>query len=164
MASNKTGNRFPVWKKVQLGLSTSHYAYLESLKGAGFVVSDPGETALGYLKLLHGVPALNLVKISLKDLGNEPGATCEQVSRSFEKNRLELCPLEVGPALRQQYADQRFGEILNVPMSAIPGFWADLRLWQIGHDKEGKWLDARGVMNDKLNAWAHKRDWVLWQR
>lgn len=156
--------RFPVWKSVQMGRSTSHYAYQQAMKNDGYLLCGAAESVISYMVPPSGEPSIDLVRAYLKDFGLMPGATRQQILGSFDKNRLDLCPLEVGPALRLQYGEQPFGEKMILPMMPIPGFWADLRVWVVGHDGDGKWLDSRAVAGEQMHAWAHKSSWLLRQR
>ena len=62
---------------------------------------------------------INLIRISVKDLGFPKGATATEIYKKAQKFGLELCPAEVGPQLRLQYKDQPKGEYITVGMKPI---------------------------------------------
>ena len=62
---------------------------------------------------------LNLVRISVKDLGFPNGATTDEIYEKAKKLGLELCPAEVGPQLRLQQLDQSNGDWFYVGMKQI---------------------------------------------
>lgn len=75
---------------------------------------------------------INLVRISVKDLGFPKGATATEIYKKAQKLGLELCPVEVGPQLRLQYKDQPKGECVAVGMKPItnPGGSLVFLVWR----------------------------------
>ena len=59
--------------------------------------------------------------LSVKELGFNDGAYYKDICTKALELGLELCPAEVGPALRLVYKDQSRGEWLRIAMEAITG-------------------------------------------
>ncbi|MDP6651604.1 MAG: hypothetical protein QGF90_05780 [Gammaproteobacteria bacterium] len=65
---------------------------------------------------------LDLVRLTVRDLGFPDGATTEEIYQKADELGLELCPAEAGPQLRlQEDTEQRLGTYLNIAMEQIPG-------------------------------------------
>jgi hypothetical protein len=62
---------------------------------------------------------VDLVKMTVAELGFEDGALHADICAEALKLALELCPAEVGPALRLQYGDQLDGERLRIGMRPL---------------------------------------------
>ncbi len=62
---------------------------------------------------------LNLVKISVKDLGFADHISTDEIYEKAQKLGLELCPAEVGPQLRLKYKDQSDGNFYKIGMKPI---------------------------------------------
>ena len=60
--------------------------------------------------------------------------------RAMSISEVILCPNEVGPQLRLQYADQPKGEWLRIAMEAITASDGYRRLFSVGHDGGDLWL------------------------
>ncbi len=62
---------------------------------------------------------LDLVVLSVKEIGFDSGARYEEICAAVIALGLELCPAEVGPALRIAYKDQDGREVLHIAMEPI---------------------------------------------
>jgi len=85
---------------------------------------------------------VDLVVVSVAELGFPKGATLRDIYATAKKRGLELCPNEVGPQLRLQYKDQPKDEWLIVGMEPITDSDGDLDLFSVGHFSDGLWLDT----------------------
>ena len=65
---------------------------------------------------------------------------------------LELCPPDVGPHLRLDYADQPSGERLYVAMKPITASDGEPRIFVVGYNSAGLSLDAARARPD--DKWA----------
>jgi hypothetical protein len=105
---------------------------------------------------------LDLVVVSVAELGFPDGATLKDIYAKAKTFDLELCPCEVGPQLRLQYMDQPNGEWLLVAMEPITDSDGDPRVFDVGRGGRGRWLRARygypGIV------WSGSSRWVFVRR
>ncbi len=87
---------------------------------------------------------INLVRLSVADLGFPSGASTEQIYQAAEKLSLELCPPEVGPHLRLQYEDQPKGEYIAIAMKPIMTD-GSLCVFAVRRHDGGLWLHSNGA-------------------
>jgi hypothetical protein len=82
---------------------------------------------------------LNLIRLTVKDLGFSNSATTQEIYHRAEELDLELCPAETGPNLRLNYLDQPSGEYFRIAMKQIDalGFSCVFSLFRIA---DGLWL------------------------
>ena len=130
----------PVWKSVQLGTHPSVDELRETLTDAGINVSNWANDILGKVEVASEPQEVNLVIATVAELGFPDGATREQIYTRALELGLELCPAEVGPALRLQYADQPEGEWLRIAMEPIAHSDGHLRVFRVAPGSDGLWL------------------------
>jgi len=132
--------QFKIWKTITLGLhtSTEYYKILnKDYKGL------PGRYLNWILRKIlisQEVMEVDLVIITGQEMGFE-----ESVSRTAICDRaielgLQKCPDEVGPALRNQYLDQPYGEWLVIGMDPITYHNGGLYLLSVGSNISGLWF------------------------
>ena len=85
---------------------------------------------------------VDMIRLTVADLGFPNGATKEQIYKRKEELGLDLCPAEVGPNYRLQYADQPIGEYVYVGMEPILGTGGDPRVFSVGRGGGGSWLGS----------------------
>ena len=107
----------------------SDYAQ-EMMKSPDFTTSKKPEQA-------------NLVRLKVKDLGFESGATLEQIYAKAEELGLELCPPEVGPHLRLELGDQPEGEYFCVSTKQISDSGGRPSVFRLDRDADERWLYGR---------------------
>lgn len=112
---------------------------------------------------------VSTVRLRVVDLGFPEGALTREIigserdrdlfgnSAPFTGGRgnqlgLELCPPDVGPHLRLEYADQPSGERLYVAMKPITASDGEPRIFVVAHDSAGLSLDAARARSD--DKWA----------
>ncbi|MBP9822505.1 MAG: hypothetical protein KBC81_03650 [Candidatus Pacebacteria bacterium] len=110
---------FPVWKTVVLGLVKSQKNYRMALRKAGYEISGWGEKVLKRTTVSPVELELDLVAVTVEELGLEIGAHRDVACAKALELGLQLCPAEVGPALRLLYRDQPRGELLRIGMRAV---------------------------------------------
>ena len=135
--------QFPVWKTVKLGIGlTTADDFRTAIKQAGFRIGDWANDILGKpaFTVSEVEMELDLVNISVAELGFENGATRKEVYDRAIELGLALCPNEVGPQLRLQYKDQPRGEWFIVAMEPISDSVGDLEVFFLAHRVGGLWL------------------------
>ena len=83
---------------------------------------------------------IDLVRLTVEDLGFLKNATYEQIVQRAKELGLELCPAEVGPHYRLQYTDQPMNEWVYVGMRPISGADGGSRVFRVERDDDGMWL------------------------
>lgn len=138
---------FPTWKTIKLGtgLKTAD-DFRKAIEAAGMKIGDWGNGFIGKPVFTASDTAMDveLVNVSVAELGFADGATLLDIQAKADKLGLDPCPAEVGPQLRLQYADQPKGEWLIIAMKPIAGSRGRLRVFRVGHDGGGRWLDGYG--------------------
>ena len=133
---------FPTWRKVQIGLLRKVESYRQLLADDGFKISDYASKVLNKMKLVKVLTTLELVIVSVAELDFTEGATFAQIVERARQLGLELCPTEVGPALRSAYKDQPKEEWLRIAMEPVTGSVGNLFVFGVGHDGGDLWLYA----------------------
>jgi len=136
---------FLTWKTVKLGTGLkSADDFREALRQAGCQISDRGNDILGQpafaASLAKEETDLDLVLVSVADLGFKNGATRDQIYAQARELGLETVPPEVGPQLRLQYKDQPLNEWILVAMEPVADSDGRLRVFSVELDDSGLWL------------------------
>ncbi len=105
---------------------------------------------------------IELVKISVEELGFKDGATRKYIYAKALSLGLELCPAEVGPALRVAYTDQLKGEYLLIGMEPITDSFGDPFVFSVNHYGGGLWLGTDDGEPDDF--WYGYSQWVFRRR
>ena len=133
---------FPIFRTITLGTYRSVKDLRKALEDGGYCVSSWASDILGQraFRLAKKETEVNLVKTTVRDLGFPEGATYEDICNKAKEAGLNLCPAEVGSALRYQYADQPRDEWLTVAMETIADADGGPRLFHVAHDDVGRRL------------------------
>ncbi len=163
-------NFFKVWKTINLSMGPKNaYDFRRAIKAKGMKISDYADNLLEnlqfdeFLKKVKLTPAgvsvkeanVDLVVVSVADLGFKDGARCRQIYDRAEELGLKLCPPEVGPQLCLQYSFQPKHECLIVGMKPNNGG----RFFGLEHDNYGLWLC--GVCGRPNYFWAGNRRFIF---
>lgn len=154
---------FRTWKTIKLGLHRSPKDYRKAIKSAGMEISGWGNDILNKTTCFQEEVEVDLVVLSVAELGFEDGATYRNICARASELGLNLCPNELGPALREQYPDQPRGEWLIVAMDAVSDSDGYLRLFRVGHDGRGR-RDLFGVNGYPGCFWRADRRVVFLRR
>lgn len=134
---------FKVWKTIRLGtgLETAE-DFRESLEINGMKIGNWASDILGKPEFTVATKEtkVNLVVVTVEQLGFKNGATREQIYTRAKELGLELCPPEVGPQLRLQYKDQPINERLVIATEPICGSDGYFKLFGVECDCGGLWL------------------------
>ena len=135
----KSAAEIRIWKTITLGEYREPNAVRSALDhspcpiGLGDSVDEAiGRPAFPFTKTKLEV---DLVVISLADLGfPEDGASILDVYKRASAIGLELCPADLGPALRLIYLDQPRGEFLHIAMRPVALYNGELVDFTLGND------------------------------
>lgn len=86
---------------------------------------------------------VDLVVLTPRDLGLTGYPTTTEVFEAAKAQGYELCPADVGPALRVAYTDQPLNEWLSIAMEPITGSDGFPFVFRVARDSDGSWLYAR---------------------
>ena len=120
--SAKVAADIPAWKTLVLGTYRNGMTIRDALDEARCAVGDSADEILGRPAFTVSAAHTNvdLVVVSVSELGfGDAGASIATIYARATALGLDLCPAEVGPLLRLQYADQPLGEFLRVAMRPI---------------------------------------------
>ena len=153
--------KFPTWRTITLGTHKSASALLTALGSTGYRVSDWARDLMNQsaFTLAKKKVEVNLVRVTVKELGFPKGATRKEIYDRAAELGLKLCPAEVGPALRLAYTDQPMGEWLLIAMNPITDSGGFPRLFRVDHDRDGLWLHTR--WSDPVYVWNPGDEFVF---
>ena len=83
---------------------------------------------------------VDTVRVKVQDLGFSGYPTTDQIYQRVQELGLELCPAEVGPNYRLQYADQPLGEWFSIGMKQIAGSDGNPTVFGLERRGGGLWL------------------------
>jgi len=153
---------FNLWRTIKLGtgLMTAD-DFRRALKAAGHGIGDWANYILGQRAFTASTKEteVDLVMVSVSELGFPNGATRQEIYRKAQKLGLMLCSPEVGPQLRLQYPDQPLNQWLLIGMEPIAGSVGYLRVFSVGRLDDGSWLSSN--FGDADNFWDGDSLWVF---
>ena len=157
-------NNFQIWKTIKLGTCSSADVLSQALQVGDFRIGDRGKDILGKpaFKVSPKETSIELVNISVAELGFKDGATRKDIYERAISLGLELCPNEVGPQLRLQYKDQPGGEWLRIAMEPIAGSNGDLYVFDVALIDGGLWVF--GYYGNPGSFWYGLNRWVFARR
>lgn len=129
-----------VWKTIEIGIYKDSMALRKALKESRVLINDWVGGILSGMELSKTKESIDLVVLSVDELGFPKGALYQDILKAAKKEGLELCPAEVGPQLRLQYLDQPKDEWLLIAMEPIKDSAGDLALLHLKHRIDGFWL------------------------
>jgi hypothetical protein len=142
MAVNVSGRK--VWT-VRLGTDLkSGRDFCSALEKNRFLIGKAArdmlkqEAFIGVIKETE----VELVALSVAELGLENGSEYQQICARGLELGYELCPAEVGPRFRLQYPDLLRSEAFTFAMKAIEDSEGELRIFSVGHSRDGQALDG----------------------
>ncbi len=93
-----------------------------------------------YTKLKGTVEKLDLVRLSVADLGFASGATTKEIFERANMYGLELCPPETGPYQRLEDRDQPLNDWYRIGMEPVTDSDGDPLVFYCERDDDGLWL------------------------
>ncbi|MFZ2556178.1 MAG: hypothetical protein WAZ27_04580 [Minisyncoccia bacterium] len=139
-AATTTPREFSVWKTVKLGTCKTPDEYRKALKKGSYRIGDWGNDILGKTPCAEEEQEVDLINLTVGELGFGKGASYKDICARAVELGLELCPAEVGPALRLSYKDQPRGEWVVIAMEAITDRDGGLRVFDVDHGGDELWL------------------------
>ena len=154
-----------VWKTIKLGTGLKNADdFRKAIKDCGMEIGDWANDIIGKPEFAvitkeTEETEVDLVKITVAELGFKDGAQRDQIYGRAKELGLELCPSEVGPQLRLQYKDQPLGEWILIAMKPIRGSDGDLNVFNVEHNDSGLWLNSN--YGNPGNFWNADNQWVF---
>ena len=159
----KKPSRFQPWRTIKLGTGLQTVDdFRKAIKKIGNRIGEYANDILGnpeFITTSTKEIKVDLVNVSVAELGFPNGATRKEIYRKAKELGLELCPAEVGPQLRLQYRDQPMNEWLYIGMEPITDSDGNLNVFRVERDGDGRWLDGDDDFLD--HVWDGGRRWVF---
>ena len=154
MHTASTALETPIWKTIEVGGYKGANAIREAMNTASchIRIGDDADEILGRLAFpFNKTPVeLDLVVLSVfeLDLGDKPAHDSVELMAGGQASLhdiydravalgFELCPAEVGPALRLNYLDQPIGEFLHIAMTPVARYSGELVDFTVGNGGDG---------------------------
>lgn len=147
-----------IWKTITLGVHQSSSEYRKALQINGYRIGDYADHILNKVKVSETETQLDLVVKTVAELGFKDGARRDTIYTRAIEFGLELCPAEVGPALRLAYKDQPYGEWLRIAMEPIAASGGRLEVFVV-RGAGGRWLYGGSGAPDSF--WFADSRWVF---
>jgi hypothetical protein len=132
--------KFAVRFVVTLGLHKSPDGYKQAIEADGKKISQWGLDILQKVKCSKKHVEVYLAVATVKELGLPNGGTTDQLHAAIKVLGGQLCPSEVGPALRLLCKDQPKDEWLWLAMEAISDSVGGLDVFRLNSYSDGLWL------------------------
>jgi hypothetical protein len=131
----------PIWKTITIGGFKGVNATREAMEAAPcrILVGDDADEILGRpaFPFIKTPVELDLVVLSVFKLGFSDRASLHDIYVRAVAQGFELCPAEVGPALRLNYLDQPLGEFLHIAMRPVARYTGELVDFSVGNAGAG---------------------------
>lgn len=147
---------FPLWRTLILGQHKSHGAYRKALESSGFRIGDYAGQILKKISVSQTPIEVDLVRLTVAELGFQNGARRDAIYARAIELGLELCPAEVGPALRLVYQEPAY---TVVGMEPITDSDDGLGVFRVNTDSDDRWL--RSDYGKPDHFWCGNRQWVF---
>lgn len=143
-----------VWKTIKLGVHKTPDAYRQSIlaqKGKGNRIYQYADQILNKVTVSPTETEIDLAVVTVADLGFKRATRYDAIKKRIIEIGAQLCPNEVGPALRDQYPDQPSGEYNAIAMEPLTDSGGALDVFSVGRGSGGRWL--RACDGDPDGAW-----------
>jgi len=127
--------------QIQIGGKTLKQ-YQKELKDGGFIVSKWAEDLLGKIPLAKKKKTLNIVRLTVEELGFSGSATYAEICTRAKEKGYELCPAEAALALLLAMPDQTEFKWFTVAHEPVIDSDGDPNLLFVNRSDDGRWLDA----------------------
>ena len=150
------------WKTIKLGTGFKNADdFRKTIKDCGMRIGDWANDIIGKpeFTVIARETEVDLVKVTVGDLGFKDGARRDQIYDRAKELGLEVCPSEVGPQLRLRYKDQPLNEWILIGMEPIRSSGGGLRVFHVVRGDDGLWLD--GDYGNPGYVWLAVAQWVF---
>ncbi len=131
---------FPIWRTIKVGTHKTIADLLSAIEVAGLEVSGWARDISKKVSLATALEELELVCLSVADLGFKNGATHKEIYEKALSLGLQLCPAEAGLQLRLQYPEQLCGEWVLIAMDPIADSDGGLIVFNVDRADDARWL------------------------
>ena len=154
-AAVQTAADIHTWKTLTLGVYRDLPTLGVALDQAGCRIGDEVGAMLANraFPLAPERREIELVVLSVAQLGFPRAASRAAIFARAEALGLQLCPPEVGPLLRLQYADQPVGEFLRIAMEPVRMANGGLDDMLVGNGGDGDLLVSAQARPDQTLYW-----------
>jgi hypothetical protein len=151
---------FSTWKTVVVGNLSNAKTARKRLKDVGVKITDWGSDILERVTFGNTEAPLDLVQVSVEELGLKIGGTAAEIFAAAGRHGLSLCPAEVAPQSWLQHPDLLpRGKWLLVAMEAIVDSASDPLGLCLGHTDKDCLLD---VYDGRPGCrWSADRTWIF---
>jgi hypothetical protein len=150
------------WKIVTIGEQRSVKDLVKTLANNDFQVSDWARDILQKITLADGETEVELVQITVRELGFGEGACREAIYHRAKELGIDLVPAEVGPQLRLQYPDQPLEDWVLLAMEPVVDSSGDLTVFSVIRHNACRWLSSN--RGDPEGFWGPDSRWVFAHR
>lgn len=158
-ASYATEKEHEVFRGLNLGTYKSIENYRQALNRGGFLIGKWGGEILNKILCAQEEKQVDLVVMTVNELGFLHGARYEDICAKALAIGLELCPAEIGPALRLSYKDQPSREWLYIAMEPITDSVGDGDIFAVVHNTDHLWLGS--VNGSPGRRWSTSEQFVF---
>jgi hypothetical protein len=139
-----------VWKTIKLGVHKTPDAYRQSiLAQKGTRIYQYADQILDKVTVSPAETEIDLAIVTAADLGFKGKTRHDVICKRIVEIGAQLCPNEVGPALRDQYADQPSGEHNVIAMESLTNSDGDPIVFTVDDDNIERWLSMYKSNPDK---------------
>ena len=148
------------WKRVKIGVHKNPDTMIGALKE--FRVDDGAKRRMSQSELAQTEEDINLCKLTVYELTGRSWATTTEIFDTIKRIG-NLCLVEDGFALREQYLNQRYDERLNIVIEPPTWHCSWREKWEdilfVGHGQFGFWLGSDSCSTTKI--WESNESFVF---
>jgi hypothetical protein len=119
-----------IWKTIKLGVHKTPDAYRQSITGKKNRIYTYADQILDKVTISPTETEIDLAVVTVADLGFKRVTRRDVIYKRIVEIGAQLCPNEVGPALRDQYPDQPSGEYNAIAMEPLSASDGDLSVFE----------------------------------
>ncbi len=133
-------HRFPVRWTVTLGVHKTPEDYIQDLESSGYKIGGRTRDILKKVTCSKEQIEIRLTSATVAELGFAKGGAVKDIHAAILAQDCQLCPAEVGPALRLTIEEQSKYEWMWIAMKGISDSYGNLIVFLLEHIKDELWL------------------------